>query len=119
MEEVKTFCFCDLVEFLEAEQADDTPEEKNITWGNKIIVSDDQQRVNTKESIERLCFYLTTGTFLLVRNSRAISMSSNRTGQPQYSSHLPRNATARLSFYNPTWHSCLQVVRLLLPHQDP
>ena len=44
MEEVKTFCFCDLVEFLEAEQADDTPEEKNnITWGIKIIVSDDQQ----------------------------------------------------------------------------
>ena len=40
----------------------------------------------------KLQFYLTTGTFLLVRNSRAISMSSNSTGQPQYSSHLKKNA---------------------------
>ena len=71
----------------------------------------------------KLCFHLTTGTFLLVRNSLAISMSSNRTGQPQYSSHLAlkslwRKAAQVLKWGNPTWHSYLQEVRPQPPHQD-
>ena len=31
MKEVKTFCLCDLIQFLKAEQADDTPDQDNIS----------------------------------------------------------------------------------------
>ena len=47
----------------------------------------------------RQMMHLTTGTFLSVRNSLLISISSNITGHPEYSSHLvfmsdKREATA-------------------------
>ena len=88
MKEVKTFCLCDLIQFLKAEQADDTPDQDNISDLSILLCHSYKMRPK-QDTIN--CSHRTTGTFLFVRNSLAISMSSKSTGHPQYSSHLVLN----------------------------
>ena len=44
MKEVKTFGFCDFVQFLEAEQADDAPAENRITPSEDLSYTDSEVR---------------------------------------------------------------------------
>ena len=52
-------------------------------WRHSVFMNWSSSWMLLRQMMQR-----TTGTFLAVRNSLPISMSSNMTGQPLYSSHL-------------------------------